>query len=228
MLPAQEAINAARDYLRNHPEEVGRALRSAIGLRFGVPLVALRWLGSQAERAGKVKDFSIESVPPGLRVGGHVDMMGTPIRASAVIFIERILFNEEELTVALRLEDVAMKLDGESDSPLAALIKSGALDLSKPGTLAAYLPGRSPVLAEANGNRIVLDLMRDPKIGKNPLVRHAVGVLTSFVTLHGVESDPQHLDVSFRALPAGLRGAAGAVRKHLVLPSFGRLLPRTQ
>ncbi len=227
MSTAQDAIFAVRDYLRTHPEEVGRALRSAVGLRFGVPLVALRWLGEQAERAGKVENFSIDSVPPGLRIAGNFDMMGTPVRASSIIYIERVLFNEEELTVALRLEDVALKLDGESESPLAALIKSGALDLSKPGTLAAYLPGRSPVLAEANGNRIVLDLMRDPKIGKNPLVRHAVGVLTSFVTLHGVETDPKHIDVSFRALPVGLRGAAGAVRKHLVLPSVGRLLPRS-
>ncbi|MGB8223617.1 MAG: hypothetical protein WCF10_13610 [Polyangiales bacterium] len=224
----QETVDAVRSYLRTHPEELGRAVRSALGLRFGVPLAALRWLGQQAERSGKVEDFKIDSVPPGLRLSGNLNAMNTPIRASAVIYVERVVFNEEELTVALRLEEVMLKLNGESDSPVAALIKSGALDLSNPGTLVNFMPGRSPILAEANGNRIVLDLMRDPKIGKNPLVRRAVSLLTSFVTLHGVESDTKHLDIAFRALPTGLGGAARSFRRNIVLPSMSRLLPRAR
>ena len=224
----QETVDAVRSYLRTHPEELGRAVRSALGLRFGVPLAALRWLGEQAERSGKVEDFQIDSVPPGIRLGGNVDLMNTPIRAGAIIFVERVVFNDEELTVALRLEEVQLKLNGESDSPIAALIKSGALDLSNPGTLVNFMPNRSPVLAEANGNRIVLDLMRDPNIGKNPLVRRAVSLLTSFVTLHGVETDKKHLDIAFRALPAGLGGAVRSLRNNVVLPSMGRLLPRAR
>ena len=224
----QETVDAVRSYLRVHPEELGRAVRSALGLRLGVPLAALRWLGQQAERSGKVQDFKIDSVPPGLRLSGDLDAMNTPIRASAIIFVERVVFNDEELTVALRLEEVMLKLNGESDSPVAALIKSGALDLSNPGTLVNFMPGRSPVLAEANGNRIVLDLMRDPNVGKNPLVRRAVSLLTSFVTLHGVETDTRHLDIAFRALPTGLGGAAQSIRKNIVLPSMSRLLPRAR
>jgi hypothetical protein len=224
----QQTVDAVRSYLRTHPEELGRAVRSALGLRFGIPLAALRWLGQQAERSGKVEDFHIDAVPPGLRLSGNLDAMNTPIRASAIIFVERVVFNDEELTVALRLEEVMLKLNGESDSPVAALIKSGALDLSNPGTLVNFMPGRSPVLAEANGNRIVLDLMRDPNIGKNPLVRRAVSLLTSFVTLHGVETDARHLDIAFRALPTGLGGAAQSIRKNIVLPSMSRLLPRAR
>ncbi len=224
----QETVEAVRSYLRTHPEEIGRAVRSALGLRFGVPLAALRWLGEQAERTGKVEDFQIDSVPPGIRLAGNVDLMNTPIRAGAIIFVERIVFNDEELTVALRLEEVQLKLNGESESPIAALIKSGALDLSNPGTLVNFMPNRSPVLAEANGNRIVLDLMRDPNVGKNPLVRRAVSLLTSFVTLHGVETDKKHLDIAFRALPTGLGGAVKSVRNHVVLPSMSRLLPRAR
>jgi hypothetical protein len=224
----QETVDAVRSYLRVHPEELGRAVRSALGLRFGVPLAALRWLGQQAERSGKVEDFQIDSVPPGIRVSGNVDLMDTPLRAGSIIFVERVVFNDQELTIALRLEEVMLKLNGDSDSPIAALIKSGALDLSNPGTLVNFMPGRSPILAEANGNRIVLDLMRDPKIGKNPLVRRAVSLLTSFVTLHGVETDTKHLDIAFRALPSGLGGAAQSVRKNIVLPSMSRLLPRSR
>ena len=225
MPTAQETVNALRSYLRTNPEELGRAVRSALGLRFGVPLAALRWLGEQAERTGKVEDFQINSVPPGLRVAGNAELMNTPIRAAAIIYVERIVFNDEQLTIALRLEDVELKLNGESNSPIAALIKSGALDLSNPGTLVNFMPNRSPILAEANGNRIVLDLMRDPKIGNNPLVHRAVSLLTSFVTLHGVETDSKHVDIAFRALPTGLGGAARSVRNNVVLPSMSRFLP---
>ena len=224
----QEAVDAVRTYLRSNPEEVGRAVRNALGLRFGVPLAALRWLGQQAERSGKVEDFQIDPVPPGLRLAGNVDLMNTPIRAGAIIYVERVVFNDEQLTVALRLENVSLKLNGESQSPIAALIKSGALDLSNPGTLVNFMPNRSPILAEANGNRIVLDLMRDPKIGNNPLVRRAVSLLTSFVTLHGVETDTKHLDIAFRALPVGLGGAVKSVRNNVVLPGVSRILPRSR
>lgn len=224
----QETVEALRSYLRTHPEELGRAVRSALGLRFGVPLAALRWLAQQAERTGKVEDFQIDSVPPGLRLAANLDLMNTPVRAGAIVFVERVVFNDEELTVALRLEEVSLKLNGESESPIAALIKSGALDLTNPGNLVNFMPNRSPVLAEANGNRIVLDLMRDPNVGKNPLVRRAVSLLTSFVTLHGVETDTKHLDIAFRALPTGLGGAVRSVRNNLVLPSMGRFLPRAR
>lgn len=200
-------------------------VRSALGLRLGVPLVALRWLGQQAEKSGKVEDLHIDSVPPGLRVAASIDLMGTPIRAKADLFIDRIVFSEDELTISLRLEEIDLRMNGDASTPVAALIKSKAIDLSNPGTLVSYLPDRPAILAEARENRIVLDLMRDPKIGENELIRSIVSVLTSFVTLHGVETDDNHVDVAFRALPEGIRGAARSVRRHVVLPSIGRLLP---
>ncbi|MEM7608324.1 MAG: hypothetical protein AAF411_23460 [Myxococcota bacterium] len=221
---AQRALGAASGYLRSNPSEIGRAFRNALGLRLGVPLDALRWLGAQAERSGKVEDLKIDAVPPGIRLAASVDLMSTPIRASAIAYVDRVVFSDEELTVALRLEEISLKLNGEAATPVAALIKSGALDLSNPGTLIGYMPSRSPVIADAKENRIELDLMRDPRIGNNPLVRAAVAVLTSFVTLRNVETDRNHLEVAFRALPSGVFGAAKRVREHVLLPSLGRLL----
>ncbi len=226
MSMAQAALGAARNYLRQNPDELGRAIRGALGLRVGLPISALRWAGRQAEQAGKVQDLKIDPVPPGLKVAASIDPMNTPLRASAVVYIDRVVFNEEELTVALRLEEISLKLNGDAQTPVAALIKSGALDLSNPGTLIGYLPKRSPVLSEAKDNRIVLDLMRDPKIGKNPIVRHAVAALTSFLTLHSVQTDEGHLDVAFRSFPSGLRGAARSVRRNVVRPGLSRFLPR--
>ncbi len=225
MSMAQAALAAARGYSYTYSEVFRRAMRNALGLRVGVPINALRWLGRQAEKSGKVEDLKIDPTPPGIRVGASIDLMHTPIRASAIIFIDRVVFNEDELTVALRLEEVSLKLNGEAETPVAALIKSGALDLSRPGTLLNYMPKRSPVIAEASDNRITLDLMRDPKIAKNKLLRNAIGAVTSFFTLQTISTDTSHLDISFRAFPGGIRGAARSVRQHVLLPSIGKILP---
>lgn len=222
MATAQAALEAARNYILNHPDEIPRAIRNAFGLRLGVPFEALRWLARQAERSGKVSDLQIDPVPPGLRVGALLDAMGTPLRVSATLYFDRIVFNEEELVIALRVEDIALKVDGDAKSPIAALIKSGALDLSNIGTLVSYLPNRPPVIAEANQNRVVLDLMRDPKIGRNEIVRRAVAVITSFVTLSNVQSDPRYVDISFRAFPDGIVKAVRSVRRNVV--GLSRLL----
>ena len=142
------------------------------------------------------------------------------------VYIDRIVFDDDEMTLVLRLEEVMLKLNGDAQTPVAALIKSGALDLSNPGSLVGFMPNKSPVIAEAKDNRITLDLMRDPRIGQNPMVRSLVAVLTSLVTLRDIESDDEHLEIGFRALPAGFRGAARNLRRHVIMPSIGKLLPR--
>ena len=48
MLDARAVFNAAVDYVRKNPDELFKAAVNAAGLRFGVPLAALRWMTSQA------------------------------------------------------------------------------------------------------------------------------------------------------------------------------------
>jgi hypothetical protein len=57
--------------------------------------------------------------------------------------------------------------------------------------------------------------MKHPKIGRNRAIRKALGLVSSIVTVHGVESDEGHLDVLLRAFPRGVGGAVRAVRDHL-------------
>ena len=222
----KQAFDAATVYLRAHPEEVGRAVRNAFGLRVGVPIVALRWFGKLAERTGKVTDLSIDTVPPGIRVAGNIHPMDTPIRFSATVYVDRIVFSDTELTIAIRVEEISLKVIGDAKTPIAAVIRSGALNLANVGTLVGYLPNRPPMIVDARDNRVVLDLMRDPAIGLNPVVRKAVGFSTGFVTLQSFSSDEQHVDFAFRALPTGIGGAVKAFREHAVLPTFSKLLPR--
>lgn len=229
MVARQAVIDAALAYLRSHPEELGRVLRNALGLRFGVPLDGLRWLVTQRNGSGGPTDIKIEADPPGIRLAATVEIMGTPVRASTSIFIERVRVTAEELKLEIRLEQTTLTvLDAEAKSPVVALIKSGALDLTKSGSLAAHLPQLDLLLGESVDNRLVIDLLKHPKIGKNKLVRRALGLVSSFITVHGVESDDRHLDVLFRAFPEGVGGAARAVRDHLFSdgpPWFRGMLP---
>jgi hypothetical protein len=227
MSTAQTLIDTAKRYFQRHPEELTRLLRGALGLRLGVPLDAVRWLAEQASRSGAARDIEIETVPPGFRVAASIDLMKTPVRASAVVFIERVRVNADEIRVEVRLEEVSLKLTAESWTPVAMLIKSGALDLSRPGNLVRHLPQPPPFLIEARDNRIVLDFLKHPKLGGNPMMRHVVSLLTSLVTLHSVETDERHLDIAFRAFPSGLAHAARSVRDHFapVMRGVRALLP---
>lgn len=214
-MKARDALlHAASSYLRAHPEEITRIFRNALGLRFGVPIAGLRWLAGQGGGKGP-QDVEIEPHPPGIGVGATLELMGTSVRAVTQIYIERIRMSAEELRLEVRLEGTTMTVLGDAESPVAALIKSGALDLTKSGNLAAHLPGLSRLLGESTGNRLVIDLMKHPALGKNRVARRVLGLVSSVITVHGVESDEGHLDVLLRAFPQGVGGAARAVRDHL-------------
>lgn len=217
MQELKAVLEAGSKYLRDHPEELLRALRNLLALRFGVPLDALRFFAGRAGGGKKgPKDLVLEAVPPGLRVGATVDLMGTPVRADATVFIERVSITPEELRFEIRLANVSLKVAADApESPIAALLRSGALDLSKPGNLAAYMPKRPAFLVDAKDDRVVIDLMRHPKIAKNPRAIRTVALLAPLLTVAGIESDSEHLDVTLRAFPDGLRQAVGGIRRIL-------------
>jgi len=199
-------LEAVARYLKDHPDEILRLLRNILALRFGVPIAALKWFAGRANGKRAPKEVQIEAAPPGVRIGATVDLMGTAVRAGATIFVERVSITGEELKFEIRLADVSLKvLDESADTPIAALLKSGALDLSKPGNLAAYMPKRPAILVEAKDDRLVLDLMKHPKFGGNVRAQKLVGLLAPLVTIAGIESDPEHLDVLLRAFPEGVR-----------------------
>lgn len=216
MQELKAVLEAGSKYLRDHPEELLRALRNLLALRFGVPLDALRFFAGRAGGKKGPKDLVLEAVPPGLRVGATVDLMGTPVRADATVFIERVSITPEELRFEIRLANVSLKVAADApESPIAALLRSGALDLSKPGNLAAYMPKRPAFLVDAKDDRVVIDLMRHPKIAKNPRAIRTVALLAPLLTIAGIESDSEHLDVTLRAFPDGLREAVGGIRRIL-------------
>jgi hypothetical protein len=213
MLDSRAFLNATVDYIRKNPEEVVTAAVNAASLKFGVPLVALRWLSSQAKLPRKApKDIDIDSVPPAIRIALSLQAMGTPVRASAAIRVDEVDFSPEALRIGIRLSDVRLSLIGESSTPVAILIKSGALDLTKTGELLKFVPDRPPAIVAAEGDRIVIDLLKIPSIANNFLLRRALAVITPVVGVRAIETDRDHLYVAFRASPRGLPRALAALR----------------
>jgi hypothetical protein len=213
MIDARQLVGATVDYIRRNPDELVRAAMNAAGLRFGVPLAALRYLSSQVKLPRKApKDIDIGSAPPAIRISLSVDAMGTPVRATAAIRVDEIDLSPGAMRIGLRLSEVKLALLGESDAPVATLIKSGALDLSKPGNLVKFLPKRPPAIVEADGDRIVLDLMMVPALAGNAMLRRALAVITPVVNIRAVETDRDHIYVALRASPRGLPRALAALR----------------
>ncbi len=213
-MEALPVVEAVFSYLRAHPEELLRALRNAIALRFGLPIAALRWLAGNAKGKRAPRDIEISAVPPGVRMAASFELMGTPLRASADVFVQHIRVGAEELRFDLRLANVSLKvLDDSVESPLAALLKSGALDLSKPGNLVAYMPKRPPVLVEARDDRISIDLFRHPKLANDRRLKRVLSLVAPLVTVSAIETETEHLDVALRAFPQGVTNAWENVRR---------------
>jgi hypothetical protein len=213
--PDKKAIlNAAGSYLRDHPEEILRALRGLLGLRMGVPLDALRYLARELAGGKKApKDVVLEPAPPGLRAQMTVDAMGTPLRVSLVVTADEVHVGAERVAIVVRISDLSLKvLDDAATSPIAALIKSGALDLSKPGNLVGFMPKRPPMLVDAKDDTITLDLLKMPKIGENRRVRKILAVVTPVLEVRAIRTRDDHLDLHLRANPSRVTEAIGAAR----------------
>ncbi|MBP6630272.1 MAG: hypothetical protein KBG28_08535 [Kofleriaceae bacterium] len=187
--------------------------RHALGLRIAVPLDSLRWLIANTPPSKKApQDVSITSRPPAIAVGATIDLMGTTVRASSAIRIDQILVGSDSLKIALKLSNVEMKVLGESLTPVAGLLKSGALDLSKPGNLVKFMPKKPEILVEAHDDVIVIDLMKNPKIAANDKVRRILDTLTPVVNVSGLSTEGDFLIIQMRATPFGLPRALGAAR----------------
>jgi hypothetical protein len=212
-LPLRAALRSAGRFVVKNPTTMLSMARHALGMRVAVPLDAVRWFIANTPPSRKApQDVTISTKPPAIAVGATIDLMGTTVRAGASIRVDRIEVGEETFKVTLRISDVTMKVLGDSMTPVAGLIKSGALDLSKPGNLAKFMPKRPAVLVEAHDDIVVLDLMQNPKFAANERVRMLLGTVTPVLQVSSMTTDGDFLVLQFKASPFGLPRAFNAAR----------------
>ncbi len=204
-LPIRSALRSAGRYLAKNPTSILKVAKHAVGLKFAVPLDAIRWfIVNTPPGKNAPTDVVVSARPPAVHIAATLDLMGAKLRASSSIKVDELRIDADEMRMTLKLADVDMKvLEGEN-SPVAGLIKSGALDLSKPGNLANFMPKRPPALVEAHDDTLVVDLMKVPKLAKNFKLRRVLERLTPVVNVSALETDGDFLIVQLRATPAGL------------------------
>jgi hypothetical protein len=194
LIDPKDALRSAARYLQQNPDVMKKVVHNVRDYKLTIPLDVLRYVAKKAEgKKNAPKDVTLEAVTPALKVGGRVAVMGTALRFSVTILVDDVSVNKEELRFQVRLSGVKLDVEGDGSSPVVALIKSGMLDLSKPGNIVRYLPNRPPFLLEAEDDRIVMDLMREEKITKNPKVAKVLSILVPVFGLRRVLAEEDAL-----------------------------------
>ena len=211
-LPIKEAISDAGRYVVGNPSVVLRMLAHAASLRLAIPLDIIRWLASHIltgdDDPGNVR---ITAVPPGLRLEAEAVFMRNAMKAGATLVVKSVTASPDELTVSIRVDDLTMEAK-DPKSPLAQLLKSGALPLDKPGNLMKMAGKLPPVVAETSDDVLVLDLMQVPEIRDNAAVRQALEAFTPVIPLEEVYTDEDLLLIAFRAVPSGFPRMLSSIR----------------
>ena len=188
--------------------------KHAIGMKIAIPLDAVRWFIANTPPSQKApQDITITSRPPAVAIGMTVELMGTPLRANTKVTVEAIEVSNERLQVSIALNDTELKVLGESSSAIAGLLRSGMLDLSKPGNLLKFMPKRPDVLVDAHDNVIVLDLFKNPRIRANETVRRTLAILSPVLQVSGLSTDGDYLIVSLHPNAGGVQRAFAAVKQ---------------
>jgi len=212
-LPIGSALRSASRYALRNPLNMAKMARHALGMRVAIPLDALRWFVTNTPPGKKSPtDVTISAQPPAVAIGATVELMGTKLRASSVISIEELRIDDAEIRISLRLRDVDLQPLGKSDSPIVGLLKSGALDLSKPGNLVNFMPKKPPALVSARDDEIVIDLMKVPKFSGNSRLRRMLRTVTPVVNVAAIRTEGDMLLLAFRATPFGFPRALQAAR----------------
>lgn len=213
MVDPKDALLTAARYLKENPHVIKHVAVNARAFKVTVPLDALRYVVRRVEGRKKApKDVVLTARPPALSVAATVEAAGAKLRAHASIRIDDVSVTKEEFRLAIRLADVKLEADSDA-SPIAALLKSGMLDLSKPCNLVRYLPDKSPALVEAIDDRLVVDLLREPKVAGNERFRKALDVATDLVGVRSIGTENDSLVIELSTMREGFAKLVARARK---------------
>ena len=210
-LPISSALRSAGRFVLRNPASLLRVARHAAALQVAVPLDALRWLIANTPPSKKAPtDITVGARPPAIELGATIELMGTRVRAATAIRVHELRIHPDEMRLELHLEGTDLKVLDRSETPIAGLIRSGALDVSKPGNLAKFMPKRPPALIDARDNVLVLDLMKIPSLANNYRLRKILQRLTPVVHVSALKTDGDFLILGLRPTPSGFSRALAA------------------
>ena len=194
----------------------------ALGGRISIPLSLIR--GRMAGLSEKVA-IEIEPASPGLRLQGNAHALGAPIQFSARIDADGIRVEGEQRTVRIRLSEVTLSTTDDAPGPLADAIRSGMIDTKHPATLIGNMVSLPDMVVAAEGQDVVIDLMKIPAIERDEFLKAALAAATSYVGVTGIRASDDALELQLGLLPGGVKEAALSTARAALTPAVRFLWP---
>ncbi|MGB5373790.1 MAG: hypothetical protein WBN15_08390 [Polyangiales bacterium] len=207
------------------PFDARQALRfatRALGGRISIPLSAIRSrLGPLFEKVS----LTIEAESPGLRLEGEAQALGAPIQFSVRIDAKGVRVEGEQRTVRIRLSEVALSTTDDAPGPLADAIRAGIIDTEHPATLIGNMVSLPDVVVAAEGQDVVIDLMKVPAIERDEMLKATLAAATSYLGVTGIRVSDDAIELQLGLLPGGVKEAALSTARAALTPAVRFLWP---
>jgi len=199
-----------------------RLLMQALGGRVSIPLSLIR---SRLAKLSEKVALEIEAESPGLRVRGEAHALGAPIDFSARVDAEGVHVEGEQRTIRIRLSDVELSTTKDAPGPLADAIRNGMIDTGNPATLIGNMMTLPDMIVKAEGQDVVIDLMRVGAIERDETLRAAFAAATSYLCVTGIQIADDAIELRLGLLPGGPREAALSTARAALTPMVRFLWP---
>ena len=207
------------------PFDARQALRfvtHALGGRIAIPLSVIRGrLGPMFEKVS----LTIEVESPGLRLQGNAHALGAPIHFAARIDAEGVRVEGEQRTVRIRLSEVALSTTDDAPGPLADAIRTGMIDTEHPATLIGNMVSLPDMVVAAEGQDLVIDLMKVPAIERDEMRKATLAAATSYLGVTGIRASDDAIELQLGLLPGGVKEAALSTARAALTPAVRFLWP---
>jgi hypothetical protein len=174
--------------------------------------------------SGKVA-LDIEAASPGLRIRGAANALGAPIAFTARIDADGVHVEGERRTVRLHLSEVDLTTGENAPGPLAEAIRTGMIDTKNPATLIGNMISLPDAVVSAEGQDVVIDLMKLPAVQRDENLRAALAAATSYLCVTAIESSGDAIELQLGLLPGGPKEAALSTARALLTPAVRFLWP---
>jgi hypothetical protein len=169
--------------------------------------------------------LKIEAASPGLRLEGEAQALGAPIYFAAHMDAEGVRVVGERRTVRVRLSDVVLSTTDDAPGPLADAIRNGMIDTKNPATLIGNMVSLPDMVVAAEGQDLVIDLMKAPAIERDETLRAALAAATSYLGVTGIRFWEDAIELQLGLLPGGVKEAALSTARAALTPTVRFLWP---
>lgn len=207
---------------RPEPAQTLKLITQVLGGRISIPLSALR--ARLAPLAEKVS-LDIESAAPGLRVRGEARALGAPIRFAARLDADGVHIEGARRTVCIRISEAELTTDEDAPGPLADAIRNGMIDIANPATLIGNMMSLPAMIVRAQGQEVIVDLMRIPAIERDEMLSAAIAAATSYLCVTGIQFADDAIELRLGLLPGGPKEAALSTARAALTPVIRYLWP---